>query len=366
MGLRKTPLALGVIAAAVLASGIAYTVVTAESPAQTTASDTGVNLSDFAAASSSAVFLEADLSGRGEATRSGKWSGQMAGSAVEVLRITRNQIMYEITLNGLSAPTSMRLQEGAAGLSAGPVQMTMSNVAMPASVTAIAGVVNFTNAKVLALLISNPGLFNANFTTSAFPNGAMRGQFRRVGPVDFNRILHVGSLVSVDSGDQEVSAGDANAHATVFVGPASATTLAYAAIWTGITSPTALNLNVGAIGMNGGLVSTLFAAPRGLNPTIVAIAGTAKVTAAAIALMKANPAAFHTNILTGRFAAGAARGQLFSLMATTTTTTTTKPTTTTTTVKPTTTMAPTSTMAPTNPVAPTATVTPSTVVGNHW
>jgi hypothetical protein len=132
-------------------------------------------------------------------------------------------------------------------------------------------------------------------------------------------------------------AGDPNARATVFLG-ANTTSLNYAAIWSGVTSPTALNVNVGAAGADGNQVAALFRAPHGLNPTIIAVAGTvANVPAKTLAVLKADPAAFHTNLLTGRFPAGAARGQLFAPTAVTTTTppTTTKPTTMPTTTKPT-------------------------------
>jgi hypothetical protein len=95
-----------------------------------------------------------------------------------------------------------------------------------------------------------------------------------------------------------------------------------------VNSPTALNVNVGASGADGNLVAALFRAPRGLNATIIAVAGTVtNVPMKTLAVIRANPAAFHTNLLTGRFPAGAARGQLFAPTAATTTvpTTTTKP-----------------------------------------
>jgi hypothetical protein len=232
------------------------------------------------------------------------------------LRITKNRIMYEVAWQNMSTPSAMRLQQSATGA----VAMNLMPAAMPSSINAIAGVVNANNSLLNALL-GNPNGFLANISTAV---GAVRGQFRQVGTFDFNRILHVGQLVSVGSGDQEVpAAGDPNAHATVFLG-GNATTLNYAAIWSGVTSPTALDVNVGAAGADGNLVAALFRAPRGLNPTIIAVAGTAAtVPAKTLAAIMTNPAAFHTNLLTGHFPAGAARGQLFA--ATTTAPTTTKP-----------------------------------------
>jgi len=135
----------------------------------------------------------------------------------------------------------------------------------------------------------------------------VRGQFRQIATFDFMRILHVGQVLAVGSGDQEVAGAhvgnDPNMRSTVLAGTgANATTLNYAAIWSGLNSPTALNLNVGAIGMNGNLIATLFRADRGLNPTIIAVAGwVPNVPAQVIAAMKANPAAVHSQLLTGRF-----------------------------------------------------------------
>jgi len=313
-------LAVAALAATVVASAGAYAAFTAAHPAQPT-SNTAVTVADFATNPAGSVFLQADLSSRSGALTSGQ--------AVVVLRITRNRIMYEIAWQNMAAPSGMRLQQGAAGA----VAMNLMPAAMPSSINAIAGVVTANN-NMLTTLLGNPNGFSANLTT---PVGAVRGQFRQVGSFDFNQILHVGQLISVGSGEQETpQAGDPNAHATVFLG-GNATTLSYAAIWSGVSSPTALNVNVGAADADGNLAAALFRVPRGLNPTIIAVAGTvANVPAKTVAAIKTNPAAFHTNLLTGRFPAGAARGQLFlPTAATTTPPTTTKPTTAPMTTKPT-------------------------------
>lgn len=348
-------LAVAALAATVVSSAGAYAAFTASHPAASTP-NTAVTVADFATNPAGSVFLEADLTGRSTALTSGR--------AVVTLRITRNRIMYEIAWQNMSAPSGMRLQQGTAG----SVVMNLMPAAMPGSINAIAGVVNANNGLLTALL-GNPNGFSANLSTAV---GAARGQFRQVGSFDFNRILHVGQLVSVGSGDQEVpQAGDPNAHATVFLG-ADTTTLNYAAIWSGVTSPTALNVNVGASGADGNQAAALFRAPRGLNPTIIAVAGTvANVPTKTLAAIRANPAAFHTNLLTGHFPAGAARGQLFApTAATTTVPTTTKPTTTIPmTTKPTTptrqpTTQPTATM-PTVPDTGMPVVTP-TNAPPHW
>lgn len=348
-------LAVAALAATVVASAGAYAAFTAARPA-VPSSNTAVTVADFATNPAGSVFLQANLSGRNTALTSGQ--------AVVTLRITRNRIMYEIAWQNMSVPTGMGLQQGTAG----SVVMNLMPAAMPSSINAVAGVVN-ANTALLNALLGNPKGFSANLSTVV---GAVRGQFRQIGTFDFNQILHVGQLTSVDSGDQEVpQAGDPNAHATVFLG-ANTTSLNYAAIWFGVASPTALNVNVGAAGADGNQVAALFRAPHGLNPTIIAVAGTvANVPAKTLAVLRADPAAFHTNLLTGRFPAGAARGQLFGPTTATTTVppTTTRPTTMPTTTKPTMTPTmptnqPTTTM-PTVPDTGMPVVTP-TNAPPHW
>jgi hypothetical protein len=355
----RTIFAAAALAAVVVTSGVAYAAVTSMHSTSDTAaspSHAAVDLSDFTANPASSVFLEADLNGRGEMTQTNQQMGDPMGQALVVLRITRNRILYEINWQSMTPPSSIRLQLGAAGEN-GPVQMNLMPNAMPGTITAIAGVINLNGNGLLNQLLGNPGRFNANFTTPAFPGGAVRGQFRPIATFDFMRILHVGQVLAVGSGDQEVAGArvgnDPNMRSTVLAGTgANATTLNYAAIWSGLNSPTALNLNVGAVGMNGNLIATLFRADRGLNPTIIAVAGwVPNVPAQVIAAMKANPAAVHSQLSTGRFPGGAARGQFFALGATPTTTTPPKPPTTTP-VKPTTPMNPPPTTMPTMPSVP--------------
>lgn len=325
----------GAVAAAGVAvtAGVAYAAVSMASNTASASPEASVDLANVETNAATAVFLEADLTGRGEMLKSGKAAGDPNGKAVLILRITRNQIMYEITWQGMTSATGVRLQQGAAG-QAGPVNMNFMTAAMPSSVNSVIGVVNLRDNNLLARLLTNPGAFYANLLTSSHSSGAVRGQFRRIGPVDFNQILHVGPWSSVDSGDQEVNTvGDMDGHATVFLGAAK-TTVTFAAIWNGVPSPTALNVNKGAIGADGNLITTLFKAPRGLDPTIIGVAGTVmNVPAATVAAMAANPAAFHTNLLSGKFPNGAVRGQLFSTVTMTMT-----PPTSTTTMMPTTTM----------------------------
>lgn len=369
---RKLVFGMTALAGIALSTGVAFAATTAMGH-QTTGSPShgAVNVADVNAKPGSAVYLEADLNGRAEMMRSNhNKMGDPNGTAMVILRITQNQIMYEVKWQGMPAPSAVRLQQGMAG-SAGPVAMTMMSNVMSSTINTVVGVINLHNPRMMTSMASRPFGFYANITTVAFPGGAVRGQFRQIGPVDFNAALHVGTLTSVDSADQEVPMAMSNANATVFLA-ANTTSVNYAAIWSGVTSPTALNINKGAIGATGDLLVRLFRVPNGLNPTIIAVAGTVtNVPMNTLMAIKANPAAFHTNLLTRRAPMGAARGQLFlpgGMMQTMPpTTTTTMPTTS----RPTTTMMqPTSTMPmqPTmsSPMTTTQNMAPTTGPVTHW
>ena len=372
MVLRKTPLVIGVLVATTVSGGVAYAMTT------TTQSsgphpETVASVADFTSGSPTTVYLEADLNGRNEQMKAAPSAmGDPHGSATEVLRIKGNQVTFEITWHNLAAPTVARVHSGAAGMAGGAV-MSMMAAPMSGTVTAVDGSVTVNNPQLLTRLVNNPGQFYLNVGTAKYPGGAVRGQFRRIAPVDFQRILHVGPFAAVNSGDQEVpAAGNANAHANAFLG-LGATSINYAVSWNGLSSPTAFTLDQGAVGVNGAPATTLFAAPHGLDPAITAVAGTASnVSARTIAALKADPAMFYTNLTTARFPAGAVRGQLFLAAPVTTTvppvpTTSTMPTMPT---KPTTTMPmmPTTSTRPTQPTQPMQPTMPSvsTPAPPHW
>jgi hypothetical protein len=376
MGLHRTPIVLGVFAAAVLTGGAAYAVM-GTGHSTSLASDTAATLSDFTAGSTTTVYLEADLNGQGEQRKSGgSTMGDPKATGVEVLRIRGNQVAYALSWHNIGTPTVAHVRQGAAGHT-GAVAITQLTSALPHTVTAVAGSLTVHNAGLLAQLANNPGRFYLNLGTSASPQGAVRGQFRKVDPIDLNGILHVGSLASVDSGDQEVplhgtGTGDPNAHATAFVGLGT-TSISYALTWSGTNSATAATLNMGAIGTNGATIAKLFSAPKGLPASITAVAGTVSgISGRTVSAVKANPGAFHTNLLTTKFPTGAARGQLFMTTPTAPTTSPTMPTTTTppmtTTTQPTTTMPTTTTMTtpPTMPTSSTTTPTIKTPAPPHW
>ena len=366
MALRKTPIVIGVLAAAVVSAGTAYAMATTSQSAGQHP-DT-VAVADITAGSATTTYLEADLNGGNERTRANRSAmGDPRGTAVELLRIKGNQVAFELSWHNLGAPTLAQVRSGAAGMS-GAMVMPMVTAPMSDTLTAVAGSLTVNSAKTLARLISNPDQFYLNVGNAKYPSGAVRGQFRKIGPVDFERILHVGPFAALNSGGQEVSTGDNDAHATAFLG-LGATSINYAVSWTGLNSPTTFAVDQGAVGMNGAPVAKLFLAPHGLTAAITAVAGvTTNVPAKTIAAIKANPAMFYTNLTTARFPLGAVRGQLFlvpptAAMPTTTTMPTTTP------MKPTTTTRPTMPTQPsmsTQPMQPTTMPSVSTPAPPHW
>ncbi len=363
MVLRKTPMVIGVLTAAAVSGGTAYAMTTSQPSAPSPS--TVASVADVMAGSSNTVYLEADLNGANERTRAHSAMGDPHGNAVELLRIKGNQVAFEISWHHLGAPTLVRVHAGASGTTGGAV-MPMLTAPMPDTLTAVAGSVTVNDTRMLARLVDNPGQFYLNVNDAKHPDGAVRGQFRRIGPVDLERIMHVGPLAALNSGGQEVSVGANNAHATAFLGFGN-TSISYAVSWTGLTSSsTSFTVNQGAVGVNGAPAASLFAAPHGLAPGITAVAGTTmNVPARTIAAIKADPAMFYTNLTTAKFPLGAVRGQLFMVPPTPTTmpTTTTMPTMPTTTpMKPTTTMP----TMPTRPSQPTTTPSASTPAPPHW
>lgn len=367
MVLRKTPMVIGLLVAAAVSGGTAYAMATTtQSP--TTQPSAVASVADVMAGSSTTTYLEADLNGTNMQNKAMHTPmGDPHGTAMEVLRIKGNQVAFEISWHNLTAPTLVRVHAGSSGMT-GAAVMPMLTAPMSDTVTAVAGSLTVNDARMLARLVNNPGQFYLNVSNAKYPNGAVRGQFRKIGPVDLERIMHVGPFAALNSGGQEVTTGANNAHATAFLG-FGATSISYAVSWTGLTSPTAFTVNQGAVGVNGAPSANLFVAPHGLAPAITAVAGMAmNVPAKTIAAIKADPAMFYTNLTTAKFPLGAVRGQLFMVPPTTTTMPTTTMPTTTTPMKPTTTMPtmPTQPSQPVQPTQPTTMPSASTPAPPHW
>jgi hypothetical protein len=116
------------------------------------------------AGSGGGVALVATLKGAGEVPGPGDPDG--AGQAR--LDLGETQVCVHITVSGLDAPTAAHIHTGAAGL-AGPVLVPLPVADGCAPVTA----------SQRASILAAPAGFYVNVHTTAFPNGAVRGQLTK-------------------------------------------------------------------------------------------------------------------------------------------------------------------------------------------
>jgi hypothetical protein len=262
------------------------------------------------------VFLVAQLNGRNEVPAPNQKVGDPDGRAVQVIQIQGKRISFVIAWKGIGAPTAAHIHEGAAGVN-GAVKVPFFATALPNGVSAVTGSTTVDDAGLLKRLAQNPERFYANLHTAEFGGGAVRDQFRRLDrPVDLDRVLNFGTLVSKGSGANEVPApngakvGDRDGRSLVFVS-AKGGRLDYSARWTGIAPPTLGHIHQGRAGVNGDVVVPLFSAEKGLPATINGLAGTVSGLDRKLTdNIARNPQGFYTNIHTAEFAGGAVRDQL--------------------------------------------------------
>jgi hypothetical protein len=261
------------------------------------------------------IFLQASLDGRQEVQVAGKPPvGDPKGSATGLVRVQGDRVTFAFSWKGISAPTLGHIHQGAAGVN-GDVKVPLFTTAMPATVTAAAGVLTVSDPAIADALRANPAGFYLNLHTKEFPGGAVRGQLTKVNrPVDILGVLHGGSLKAFLSGDQEVpvaggpAVGDPTGRAVSFI-DAHDTQVDYSVAWLGL-APTLGHIHKAPFGVNGPVVVPLFATP--IPSTVVAISGT--VTGLDPSLVEnigSDPSAFYTNLHTAQFPGGAVRGQLF-------------------------------------------------------
>jgi hypothetical protein len=262
-----------------------------------------------------AVFLRAELNGRDEVpTAGGPAVGDKDGRAVEVIRIQGNQVSFAVTWKGIGAPTASHVHEGVKGVN-GAVKIPFFATALPDTLNAATGTVTVTDPALLRSLTTNPGRFYANLHTAEFPGGAVRGQFRKLDhPVDLQRVLRAGSLVSQGSGKQEVpvaggpATGDADGRSVGFV-RANGREVNFGFAFSGIAAPTLGHIHEGRTGVNGPVVVPLFG--TALPATLTGVAGTARgIDPKVVAKIDRDPKGFYTNLHTAEFPGGAVRGQL--------------------------------------------------------
>ncbi|TPG19973.1 CHRD domain-containing protein [Sphingomonas koreensis] len=81
-----------------------------------------------------------------------------------------NQICYDLTVQGLAAPTMAHIHKGARGV-AGPPVLTMAPPVQGASKEC-----QTVDRALAAAIIADPSSFYVNVHTAAYPKGAIRGQ----------------------------------------------------------------------------------------------------------------------------------------------------------------------------------------------
>jgi hypothetical protein len=258
-----------------------------------------------APAAAAPMFFGAELKGANEVPG----PGDPDGAAIAVVRIQGQQVSYALAWRGLAAATASHIHMGAAGASGG-VKVAFFGGALPANFSAVTGTVTVTDQALLDSIAADPAGFYVNIHTTEFPGGAVRGQLRALRhPVDLQRFVQVGNLISVDTGDQETAGGDPDGHATAFV-RASGGTVRFGFSFGGIAPPTAGHIHVGPAGVNGMVVVPFFAGA--LPASVNGFAGT--VTGVDPKLVRAinrGPRGYYTNLHNADFPVGAVRGQLF-------------------------------------------------------
>jgi hypothetical protein len=267
------------------------------------------------------LLLGAELSGKQEVpVPGGPAVGAPYGQAKAQILVLGDQIIFSAEWNGISAPTLFHIHEGKKGVN-GPVRVGLFTEKLPATVTAAAGTVTVTDAKLVAAIRSNPANFYVNLHTAEFPGGAVRGQLKALShSADFISVLlnvvRPAPLFAVMTGSQEVpvaggpAVGDPNGIGISFV-DAGENSVKYSMAWIGVAPPTLGHIHQAPSGVNGPVVVPLFTTP--IPSSIFAVAGTVQGVDKKLAEKIRNcPDQFYTNIHTGEFPGGAIRGQLYT------------------------------------------------------
>ena len=135
-----------------------------------TSSDTTV--ANDAAGGTEQTELKADLAGGAtEVPAPGDPDGK--GSATVTLDSAKGEICYDVTVEGIAAPTAAHIHEGAAG-AAGPPVITLD----PAKIGQGENCLTGQQAADIERIGANPSGFYVNVHTADFPGGAVRGQLQ--------------------------------------------------------------------------------------------------------------------------------------------------------------------------------------------
>ncbi|RJL29974.1 CHRD domain-containing protein [Bailinhaonella thermotolerans] len=269
-----------------------------------------------AGATARATYFAAALNGANEVPgNDGKAVGDRDGKATALVRIQGDVVSFAIRWDRIAAPSAAHLHLGGKGAN-GAVKVPFFAAPLPGSARAATGSVKIADAALLDRIRGNPGGFYFNLHTGEFPGGAVRGQLVRLGrAVDLDGVLKRGPLNGPADARQEAPnpegkrTGDPDGTAFTSVRPWG-NCVEYAFRWKNVAPPTVGHLHRAPAGSNGPVVADLFAAEKGLPPSINGLSGIVEVPPALVKRVNANPANYYTNLHTAEFPGGAVRGQL--------------------------------------------------------
>jgi hypothetical protein len=249
-----------------------------------------------------AVFFAVDMKGTNAPP------ADLDGTGRVILRFQGTQVCFLIQWNNIVTPFVGHIHAGGPGVD-GPIVVGFWRGQLPTTITGVTGCVMSTEA-VLAPILADPAAFYANVHNTDFPNGAVRGQLRRLNHgVDFNRVLRQ-PLIALMDGMQEVpAAGDPDGRGVSFV-RARGTTVRFALTWSAIAAPAAGHIHVGGVAQAGPVVVPFFNAPGGLPANLTGVSGQVTADAALVRAIARHPSRYYTNLHNADFPAGAIRGQL--------------------------------------------------------
>jgi hypothetical protein len=260
------------------------------------------------------MFLTAELSGDQEVpTPNGPAVGDKDGKATALVEVKGDRVIFALQWKGIGAPTLGHIHEGAVGVNGG-VKVPLFTTAMPETVSAAAGALEVTDAKLVQDIRTNPAGFYVNLHTAEFPGGAVRGQLKPTGKrINPLQIIRGGKLRALANGYQEVpsaegkAVNDPNGFAAAFV-QVKGTAVDYSLAWVNIGAPILGHLHQGQFGQNGAVKVGLFTTAVPQN--IFAVSGTVSdVDPATTNEIRSNPTGFYVNLHTEEFPGGAVRGQ---------------------------------------------------------
>jgi CHRD domain/Neocarzinostatin family len=257
-----------------------------------------------------ARILQSTLTGLREVGPDGSLgAGEVDGVGAATVAVRSDSICASISVTGVELPAlAAHIHDAPAGVN-GPIVVPLTPPGADGrSDACVEGVAP----SLLAALGSDPARFYVNVHTTAFPNGALRGQLQdaaREGPLLATRLS--GSQEIGPDGGPGAGDPDGGAVATVAANP-EAGRLCFE-IWArGIALPAvAAHIHEGRPGQNGGIVVPL-AAPDADGRASGCVRGLDFTTVWDIAR---DPGAYYVNVHTSEYPDGAVRGQLFAAAA---------------------------------------------------